>query len=117
MKLMMHILRKNTKLNIDNETILIDEIQSKLFEEFNEVIVATDDYKKNRTIYNLREVVKETFDLVQVCILILYRCHKDAFKVYKKPNLIQQINLEHKDKLISQRSWEPLTGIEIDVKE
>ena len=36
---------------------------------------------------------------------------------FEEPNLIQEVNIEHKDKLISSRSWEPVTGIEIDIKE
>ena len=48
--------------------------------------------------------------------MILWRAHKKALEL-DEPNLIQDINLEHKDKLISGRGWIAETGIQIDVKE
>lgn len=115
MKLLMHILRKNYKLNIDNITLGPAGIISKLHEEQNEVIEAILNYSENKTLNNLKEIARETFDLVQICILILWRCHRQASDI-DEPNLIRDINIEHKDKLIG-REWIIETGIEIDVKE
>lgn len=116
MKLLMHILKSNKSLGIDNESLSLDKIRDKLTEECIEVVNELHKYSYGNGIYNLKNLIRETFDLIQVCILILWRCHKEA-KRYNKPNMIKEINIEHKDKLISQRGWEPLTGIEIDVKE
>lgn len=115
MKLMMHILRKNKKLNIDNTKIGNMAVILKLEEEFKEVVKAIMNYTKDKTLLNLREVIAETFDLIQVCILILWKCNRQA-KDFDEPNLIQQVNIEHKDKLIN-REWIIETGIEIDIKD
>ncbi len=115
MKLMMHILKENKRLNIDNTTLGAAEIISKLNEEYREVVTAILNYSENRTLLNLKEIIRETFDLIQVCILILWRCHRQALDM-DEPNLIEEINIEHKDKL-STREWIYETGIEIDVKE
>lgn len=50
-----------------------------------------------------------------MCILILWRCHRQAVE-FNNPNLIQEVNIGHKDKLV-EREWIIETGIEIDVKE
>jgi hypothetical protein len=60
--------------------------------------------------------MRETFDLIQMCILILWRCHRKALDL-DEPLLIKDINIEHKDKLITERGWIVETGIEIDIKE
>lgn len=117
MKLLMHILKKNKKLNIDNRNITFRDMQNKLVEECCEVGNAIAIYGMERTLCNLKEIIRETFDVIQICILILWRCHRISKIEFNKPNLIQQINLEHKDKLISERGWDPYTGIEIEVKE
>ncbi|MBN7576004.1 hypothetical protein C1H57_12545 [Clostridium sp. 2-1] len=116
MKLLMHILTKNYNLNIDNATLSSKEIIDKTQEEFNEVIEAIEIYEVDKSLMHLKEVIRETFDLIQMCILILWRCHRRAL-TFDEPNLIQEINLEHKDKLIGERHWTVETGIEIDVKE
>lgn len=116
MKLLMHILKKNDELKIDNRLISNYQIREKLKEEYGEVITELMNYDEDATIDNLKDIVRETFDLIQICILILWRCSRRA-KEIDKPNLIQDINIEHKDKLVSQRSWAIETGIEIDVKE
>lgn len=116
MKLLFHILKKNDKLNIDNRTLSIQGMIDKLDEETQEVFVALKDFENKKSLHNLKEVVRETFDVIQICILILWRCHMRAV-TFEEPNLIQEVNIEHKDKLISSRSWEPVTGIEIDIKE
>lgn len=115
MKLLMHILRKNNKLNIDNTVLSAKDIKYKLSEEYEEVIEAINNYQECRSLLNLKEIIRETFDLIQVCILILWRCHRQALDL-DEPNLIQDINIEHKNKLIG-RNWTPETGIEIDIKE
>ena len=115
MKLLMHVLKKNNKFGIDNETLPFREISDKLKEEFYEVIKAINNYIHDKTLLNLKEIIRETFDVIQICILILWRCHRQALDI-DYPTLIQEINIEHKDKL-AQREWIVETGIEIDVKE
>lgn len=115
MKLLMHVLKKNINLKIDNETITLKEISDKLKEEFYEVIKAINNYNHDKTIGNLKEIVRETFDVAQICVLLLFRCNRIA-KGFNEEKLIQEINIEHKDKL-SKRGWIIETGIEIDVKE
>lgn len=116
MKLLMHILTKNDNLKINNAVLSSKEIINKTEEEFNEVVEAIEIYENDKSLINLKEIIKETFDLIQMCILILWRCHRKALTL-DEPNLIQEINIEHKDKLISERHWTIETGIEIDVKE
>lgn len=116
MKLLFHVLKCSKKLNIDNETLPNEKIGDKLIEETEEVICQLGNLRLNKDYTSLVETVKETFDVIQVCILILWRCHRLAKKKYNKSNLIQELNLEHKDKLM-YRGWEPHTGIEVDVKE
>ncbi len=115
MKLMFHVLRNNPKQNIDNETIEFTDIEKKLKEEFREVVEAISNYNKSKSLHDLKEIVRETFDLIQVCILILWKCNRQAATLDEE-NLIQDINFEHKDKLID-RGWIMKTGIEVDVKE
>lgn len=115
MRLLMYVLRKNDKLNIDNTTAPLHTIAAKLDEEFREVVEALENYHRDKSLVNLKEIIRETFDLIQMCILILWRCHRKALD-FDEPNLIQEINIEHKDKLIN-RQWTIETGIEIDVKE
>lgn len=117
MRLMFHILRKSSKLNIDNTMLSMEEISDKLEEETKEVFFAISDYQDYKSFDKFKEIIKETFDVIQICILILWRAYKIAKEEYKKPNLIKELNLEHKDKLISDRQWEPVTGIEVIVKE
>lgn len=115
MKLLMHILKKNDKLKIDNTTLGPAGIITKLNEEFQETAQAILNYSDDRSLSNLKEIIRETFDLIQMCILILWRCHRQAVTL-DEPNLLQDINIEHKDKLIG-RAWQIETGIEIDIKE
>lgn len=117
MRFMFHILSRSRALNIDNNTLSAEDMIKKLKEESNEVSVAVENYLKNRSLNNFKEIIKETYDVIQVAILILWRSNKIAKEEYKKPNLLQELNLEHKDKLITERLWEPVTGIEVVVKE
>lgn len=115
MKLLMHILKENKKLKIDNTKIGPMAIILKLDEEFKEVVGAMVKYTNNKNLINLKELIGETFDLIQVCILILWRCNRQAL-TFDEPDLIKEVNIKHKDKLMS-REWIIETGIEIDVKE
>lgn len=115
MKLLMHVLRKNNNLKIDNETISFKEISYKLKEEFYKVIKSINNYNHDKTLKNLKEIIRKTFDLIQIAILILWKCHRIS-KDLNFPDLIPEINIEHKDKL-SNRGWTFRTGIEIDIKE
>ena len=116
MKLLMHILKENKSLGIDNTTLDFTLILVKLREEYKEVIEAAKIYDSDRSLRNLKEIVRETFDLIQICILILWRCNRRAGD-FDEPKLLEELNIEHKDKLISERHWIPETGIEIDIKE
>lgn len=115
MKLMMHVLKRNHYLNIDNENIGPVDIMMKLKEEYNEVVDAIVAYEDDKRLINLKEIIRETFDLIQICVLILWRCNIKA-NTLDEPNLIPEINIEHKDKLM-KRKWIIETGIEIDIKE
>ena len=110
----MHILKKNDRLNIDNRKIGMIGIITKLSEEVTEVNEELMKYSRRADKKTLKNIIAETFDVIQVCILILWRCHIEA-KRYKEPDLVQEVNLQHKDKLIG-RGWEIETGIEIEVK-
>ena len=115
MKLLMHVLKENKKFGIDNRNIGYKDITEKLEEEFREVLGAINNYSTNKTLKNLKEVIAETFDLIQVCILILWKSNTEAKQLGNK-NLVKETNIDHKDKL-SNREWIFETGIEIDVKE
>lgn len=112
MKLLMHVTKENKKLGIDNTSISNRKIKLKLSEECLEVIDALDKYTNDKTLSNLKNVVRETFDLIQMCILILFRCHRQA-QDFDKANLIEEINIEHKDKLTA-RGWSYESGIRIE---
>lgn len=115
MKLLMHVLKENKNLKINNERISYLRILNKLEEEYKELVIALIRYNSSRSLKCLKDVVRETFDLIQVCILILFKAHRQA-KTLDHENLIKEINIEHKDKLV-ERGWIFKTGIEIDVKE
>ncbi|MEG3040880.1 MAG: hypothetical protein RR891_02675 [Clostridium sp.] len=115
MKLIMHILKSNPRLSIDNEKLSFNDILDKLKEEYIEVVEATYTYSKVRSTSKLKELVGEIFDLIQVCILLLWKCNIQAVTLDNN-ELIKDVNIDHKDKLID-RGWIIKTGIEIDVKE
>ena len=115
MKLMMHILKNNPKEKIDNERANLKTLSKKLEEEYKEVIEAVNDYNSCKSLSNLKHLVEELFDLIQVSIALLYKCHMKA-QDFEEDNLIYDMNIKHKDKLVS-RGWIFKTGIEIDVKE
>lgn len=113
MKLIMHILKKNKDFDYDAATL--DDVSKKLIEEVAEVLIEIANFSTTPKISLLRKVVAETFDVIQVCIGILYISHRIA-KNQGKSDFIQDANIKHKDKLID-RGWSIATGIEIEVKE
>lgn len=104
MKLLMHVLDRSNKLGIDNNRLTMQDLIKKLEEETSEVRDACEN--KNSII----EVARETLDVIQMCIAILDKAHGKGVDLLK-------INIEHKDKIISEREWIPKTGIEINILE
>ena len=112
MQLKMNVLKKNG--NIDNRIISFKHIRTKLKEEYEEVdtelrLLATD-YKGA----DLRNLVRETFDLIQMCILTLDKCNTYAGLIDEN-KMLELINIEHRDKL-KNRGWELGADINIEVK-
>lgn len=115
MKLIFNVFKNNPKLDIYNEKIEFQDISIKLQEEYKELSKAINKYISCKSLLNLKEAIRETFDLIQVCILILWKSNRQAL-TFGEDNLIQDINIEHKDKLIN-RGWEIKTNIQVEVKE
>lgn len=115
MKLIFNVLKSNPKLGINNEKIDFQYISIKFQEEYKQLLEAINKYISCKSLLNLREVVRETFDLIQLCILILWKSNRQAATLDEE-NLIKDINIEHKDKLIN-RGWIIKTNIQVDVKE
>ncbi len=116
MKLLMKVLKRNDKLKIDNTTITSKELIDKITEEYKEVIEAIQKYENSKRLINLKDVIRETYDLIQMCILVLWKCHRRALTL-DEPNLIKEINQEHIVKLIDERNWVSGTNINIELKE
>ncbi|MCW6111918.1 MazG-like family protein [Clostridium sporogenes] len=116
MKLLMQVLKKNDRLKIDNTTITSKELIAKITEEYKEVIEAIQKYENNKTLINLKDIIRETYDLIQMCILVLWKCHRKSLTL-DEPNLIKEINQEHIVKLIDKRNWIPEANIDIELKE
>ncbi len=116
MKLLMQVLKKNDRLKIDNTTITSRELIAKITEEYREVIEAIQKYENNKRLINLKDIIRETYDLIQMCILVLWKCHRKALTL-DEPNLIKEINKEHIVKLIDERNWTPKANINIELKE
>lgn len=116
MKLLMQVLKKNDKFKIDNTTITLKELIVKITEEYKEVIEAIQKYENNKRLINLKDIIRETYDLIQMCILVLWKCHRKALTL-EEPNLIKELNEEHIVKLIDERNWIPKANIEIELKE
>lgn len=115
MKLLFHILKKNNELGIDNDVISYDEISKKLDEEVKELTDEITLFRTRKSIEVLKNLIAETFDVIQICILILWRASKEG-KVMGENTLIQDSNIKHKDKL-HERQWIIETGIEVNVLE
>ncbi|WP_049041794.1 MazG-like family protein [Clostridium sporogenes] len=116
MKLLMQVLKKNDKLKIDNTTITSKELITKITEEYKEVIEAIQKYENSKRLVNLKNIIRETYDLIQMCILVLWKCHRKALTL-DEPNLIKELNEEHRVKLIDKRKWIPKANINIELKE
>ncbi|EPY2290989.1 MULTISPECIES: MazG-like family protein [Clostridium] len=116
MKLLMQVLKKNDKLKIDNTTITSKELIAKITEEYKEVIEAIQKYENNKRLVNLKDIIRETYDLIQMCILVLWKCHRKALTL-DEPNLIKELNEEHRVKLINKRKWVTKANIDIELKE
>ena len=116
MKLLMQVLKKNDKLKIDNTTITSKELIAKITEEYKEVIEAIQKYENNKRLINLKDIIRETYDLIQMCILVLWKCHRKALTL-DESNLIKELNEEHRVKLIDKRKWTAKANIDIELKE
>ncbi|KEI96569.1 hypothetical protein N496_15395 [Clostridium botulinum A2B3 87] len=116
MKLLMQVLKKNDRLKIDNTTIASKELIAKITEEYKEVIEAIQKYENNKRLINLKDIIRETYDLIQMCILVLWKCHRKALTL-DEPNLIKELNEEHIVKLIDKRKWTAKANIDIELKE
>lgn len=116
MKLLMQVLKKNDKLKIDNTTITSKELITKITEEYKEVIEAIQKYENSKRLVNLKNIIRETYDLIQMCILVLWKCHRKALTL-DEPNLIKELNEEHRAKLIDKRKWTVKANIDIELKE
>lgn len=116
MKLLMQVLKKNDKLKIDNTTITSKELITKITEEYKEVIEAIQKYENSKRLVNLKNIIRETYDLIQMCTLVLWKCHRKALTL-DEPNLIKELNEEHRVKLIDKRKWIPKANINIELKE
>lgn len=115
MKLLFHVLKENKKLEIDNGKLDFNQIYKLLEEETLEVKEAILNYKMCASFISLIEIIREVYDVIQICILLLWTCNREQ-KLYGSKNILQDINIEHKDKL-AYREWIIATGIEVDVKE
>lgn len=93
------ILKKNDELGLDNEKLSFSYIQTKLSEEYDEVVheLASENW------YRLG---LEVMDLIQVCILILWRLNRRGVS-------IRSLEREHNEKL-EKRGW--ITESIINVK-
>ena len=114
MKFKMYFTRKNKKLDIDNEKLGYMRIITKLEEEYKEVVQAIIKYSVDRTLLNLIEIVRETLDLIQICILILWRCRRLS-QYFDYEDMMKNVFEDHNDKL-RNRGWELTDEIEIRVK-
>lgn len=84
------ILKKNDRLGLDNEKLSFSYMQNKLSEEYDEVVheLVAEDWRK---------LGLEVLDLIQVCILILWRLKRKGVSIRSLIN-------EHNEKL-DNRGW------------
>lgn len=115
MKLKMNVLKNNEKLGIDNRLISFTKINRKLKEEHREVELELVSMAQKGDLVGLKNLISETFDLIQMCVLILDKCNKYA-DLIDENLLIENMNKEHNDKL-KERGWELGAEINIEIKE
>lgn len=115
MKLIFYILKNNKKLKLDNEQISLLGIKRKLREEYRELIKITSKFEEDNELDSLKDVAREAMDVIQVCILYMYKINKLA-KEKGSNNLIEEINKAHNNKLIIERRWVPETSISVEIK-
>lgn len=111
----MYINKRSKKLGIDNDEIGLRGIRAKLQEEYKELDNELLNRIDNPNVATLKNVIRETYDVIQMCILILWRCHCIS-DLHHIPNLVEELNQEHLEKL-KDREWEVGPSIEIDIKE
>ena len=115
MNLKMNVLKNNEKLRIDNRLISFNEIHQNLKEEYREVVLELQDMTQRGDLASLKNLISETFDLIQMCVLILDKCNKYA-DLIDENRIIENMNKEHNDKL-KERGWETGAEINIEIKE
>ena len=112
-KLEMAVTEENKSLGIDNAKATGEELITKLEEETREVAEAIREYEKDKTLKSLLEIIRETYDLVQMCIVILWRYGKKSEHNYKE--LLEGENRVHIKKLL-KRKWKLGKKINIEIK-
>lgn len=113
MNLLFNTLLNSKQLNLDNENIDLKQVCEKLYEETKETKIAINKFISEDSEENLRQITLETYDIIQVCILILYKIHKEATS-RKLKNFITRCNAEHIQKL-NRRGWQPKHDILIKI--
>lgn len=114
MKLKMTVTKKNKALGIDNRLLTGAELSKKIQEEAEEVGKAISNYQEKKSLLNLLEIVRETYDVIQICIVILWRCNLKA-DYLDYPDMIEAENRIHLRKL-KKRRWEFDKEIDIEIK-
>ena len=113
-----NVLSKSEKLGIDNTKASFKDFGEKLKEECNEVYTEINNvYEEQDNINNIINLVRETYDVIQVCIAILWKSHKLAKEKYKDNKLLKRENMAHNYKLLAKRQWSSESKIEVEVKE
>lgn len=115
MKLKMNVLKNNENLEIDNRLISFNEIYQNLKEEYREVVLELQSMTQKGDLVGLKDLISETFDLIQMCVLILDKCNKYA-DLIDENRIIENMNKEHNDKL-KERGWESELEINIEITE
>lgn len=112
MQLKMNVLKKNEA--IDNRIISFSSIRTKLKEEYEEVDTELHLMERDCSKADLVNLVRETFDLIQMCILTLDKCNTYS-SLIEENKMLELINIEHRDKL-KNRGWELGADISIEIK-
>lgn len=96
------ILKRNANLGIDNVELSFSAIRDKLEEEYKEVEA---EIKQE----NWWQLGLEVMDLIQVCILILWRLSLNGISIHS-------LNKEHNKKL-DHRAWETERIINVEIED